>query len=361
MWEAQHASAELTLKKSQTAVDLIKKTFPGTKVLTVRRLSGGGEKHAERREVSKRANDSAKAISGLDGDDAVWGNNGADNRNHALQSHHVRGGQSMPITASQITTFQRCREEYRLSYRKLLRPFSDSPALVFGTAIHKGLELFFLGKDKAECLDVMEEYLSDPFHVAKARVLMAGYMKHYENDEIEALAVEKEFSFGRYGGKIDAVAKINGKVYVVEHKTASDTPDVYWQKLAFDHQIQLYMAGARSLGFEPEGVLYDVLIKPRARPKASEAPEAFLLRVRDLIKEDMPAFYRRRIVKPSDDFALLETIANDIEHVSRDACQPRSPGACVRYNQPCPFITLCSGEVNEGEFKKKEKENDELG
>ncbi len=58
-------------------------------------------------------------------------------------------------------------------------------------------------------------------------------------------------------------------VYVVEHKTTSldigeGTP--YWKRLTLDAQVSKYLVGARALGHEPVGVLYDVVRKPALRP-----------------------------------------------------------------------------------------------
>lgn len=58
-------------------------------------------------------------------------------------------------------------------------------------------------------------------------------------------------------------------VYVGEHKTTSldiGEGSPYWKRLTLDAQIAKYLVGARALGHEPVGVLYDVIRKPQLRP-----------------------------------------------------------------------------------------------
>jgi len=66
-------------------------------------------------------------------------------------------------------------------------------------------------------------------------------------------------------------------VYVVEHKTTGfeiKPGATYWMRLAIDAQIDQYDDGARSLGHEPRGILYDVIHKPQLRPlKATPTEE----------------------------------------------------------------------------------------
>ena len=65
-------------------------------------------------------------------------------------------------------------------------------------------------------------------------------------------------------------------IYVVEHKTTSleiGAGSSYWRRLTLDSQISNYQVGARSLGHEPIGVIYDVIRKPQIRPLEATLPE----------------------------------------------------------------------------------------
>lgn len=55
-------------------------------------------------------------------------------------------------------------------------------------------------------------------------------------------------------------------IYVTEHKTTGadiGPGSPYWKRLTLDSQVSNYMVGARALGHEPIGVLYDVVRKVR--------------------------------------------------------------------------------------------------
>lgn len=57
--------------------------------------------------------------------------------------------------------------------------------------------------------------------------------------------------------------------YVVEHKTTSaeiGAGSSYWKRLKLDSQVSNYLVGARALGHQPRGVLYDVVRKVRLEP-----------------------------------------------------------------------------------------------
>lgn len=68
-----------------------------------------------------------------------------------------------------------------------------------------------------------------------------------------------------------------GSCLIVEHKTSSSDVEEgssYWKRLRLDAQVSTYMVGARALGFEPVGVLYDVIRKPRFKPMKATPVEA---------------------------------------------------------------------------------------
>lgn len=65
-------------------------------------------------------------------------------------------------------------------------------------------------------------------------------------------------------------------VYVGEHKTTSleiGPGSPYWKRLTLDSQVSNYLPGARALGFEPVGVLYDVVKKVNLRPRLATPVE----------------------------------------------------------------------------------------
>lgn len=151
------------------------------------------------------------------------------------------------------------------------------------------------------------------------------------------------------------------KTLVMEHKTSSEdigAGSIYWRKLTLDAQISNYMVGARSLGFEPEGVLYDVLRKTALRPyevnskrSVPETPQDFRDRVLDDIAKRPDYYYQRGIVVRLEDeerdaaFDTWQT-ADQIRISRNENRWPRNVDACSQYSRLCEYWPVCSGEAS---------------
>jgi hypothetical protein len=209
-----------------------------------------------------------------------------------MQSDHRGEGQMtvhLPlITTSELRTFRRCKREHHYTYRLGYREIHKAGPLRFGTAMHEALEVWW-SKDTLGNIDAALKAIDrsgeiDEFERAKARAMMVAYHARWVDADFEVLGVEVSFvaplinpatgaesKTYRLGGKIDAIVRMpNGDVYIVEHKSSSvevglDTP--YWKKLRIDPQIANYYVGARVLGFDVKGCLYDVLRKPAIKQK----------------------------------------------------------------------------------------------
>lgn len=152
-----------------------------------------------------------------------------------------------------------------------------------------------------------------------------------------------------------------GKTLIIEHKTSSEDiglGSVYWRKLTLDGQVSSYMVGARSLGYEPDGVLYDVLRKTALRPyevntkrSAPEAPEAFRDRILDDIAKRPEYYYQRGVVVRLEDeerdaaFDTWQT-ADQIRVSRHESRWPRNVDACSQYNRLCDYFEVCSGNAS---------------
>lgn len=253
---------------------------------------------------------------------------------------------------------------------------------------------------------------TDPFELARAEEMLIGYSARWYEEPLEWLSVEAEFDAPlvnpdtgaasrtfMLGGKLDAIARDRrtDRVLVVERKTSSeDLSDgsLYWRRLLLNSQLSTYMVGARALGFEPGGTLYDVLGKPGIRPSAvplvddqgvkivhdaagqrvrtkdgkkwretgssadgyvlqtrPETVDEFRDRLREVIVEKVEELFRRgdvvRLLDEERDaaFDAWQTAANIRE--GRTAKRfPRNPDACLRYNSICTFFPVCSGEAS---------------
>jgi hypothetical protein len=180
------------------------------------------------------------------------------------------------------------------------------------------------------------------------------------------------------GGTIGAIARLDdGLLYVVEHKTTSESIDdgsEYWQRLRLDSQVSDYFVGARSLGYDVAGCYYDVIAKPRLSPleatppekrqytkkdgrlyagqrEADETPYEYRARLDASIAENAERYFARAIVARVEDEeieAALDTwnTARDIREADLALRHPRNPDACKVWGQMCEFFAVCTREVD---------------
>lgn len=142
----------------------------------------------------------------------------------------------------------------------------------------------------------------DAYEAARLRAMVLAYYLRWRRVIFRVRAVEPRFQAplinpdtGRasqtydQGGKIDAIVddpdyadtadvewvdgsyvqKRDTPQLLVEHKSnrgALDVESSYWTKLRSNGQVSDYFVGAKSLGFEPVGMLYDVVCKPDLKP-----------------------------------------------------------------------------------------------
>lgn len=322
------------------------------------------------------------------------------------------------LTVSRAKAARSCLRYHKLRYLDGYRPAREPDTTRFGTLIHHGLEAWWLAPTPDERLDralaaVDAAGEADPFELAKAEVLLAGYDTRWGDQDYEVLGVEVEFlgplinpitgsesKTWLRAGKIDAIVRERaaGRVLVVEHKTSSEDirqGSEYWRRLRMDGQVTGYFEGARFLGYDVAGCLYDVVLKPAQRPSTTvpvldaagvkivrdasgqrvrtkdgkkwretadseksyvlqvrdETPEEYGARLGELVAGDVGAYFQRGEV------ARLETemregllddwhLAQSLREAIRLDRAPRNPDACVRYGRTCEFFDACTGAAS---------------
>lgn len=318
------------------------------------------------------------------------------------------------LTASEVTAYQRCPRLHHLSYRLGYRPVHTPDALRFGTLVHLGLEAWWrapAGARLPAALAAVQGRAEDIYEQVRLDLMLEGYDARWADERHEVLGVEVEWSAPlvnpRTGapsktrllaGKFDALVRDeSGQVFVVEHKSTStdlDPGGFYWERLGGDSQVSIYWLGARALGYEPAGVLYDVLRKhgvpKRATPpeqrkytKATKTEPSRLYagqRERDETVEEYDARLRGEVAEAPDRFygrcnlvrheheeraaledlwALAEQLRDDV----RLARAPRAPAACFHHNRWCDFRSVCFGPEqldNPLLFRRADKPHEEL-
>lgn len=287
------------------------------------------------------------------------------------------------LSASRLRAARTCARLHQYQYELGYRPVEEARALRFGTLVHRGLEAWWLAvqadQPQEAWLDAALDALAgeaDPYDAARAQVLLTGYHVRWKDEPYEVLAVEAKFEAPlinpesgapsrtwRLAGKVDAVVrdKRDGLVRLVEHKTSSDdlTPgSPYFARLRLDSQVSVYFAGAKALGFDVAGCLYDVLGKPRHRPLEAnsrraepESPEAFRERLGAAVAEEPSKYFQRAEVVRLEgelrefDFDTWQQ-AKLLREIELAGVAPRNGDACVRFNRVCPYLEVCSGSAS---------------
>lgn len=209
------------------------------------------------------------------------------------------------ISASAIKCFKACPLRYYGTYDQGIRRIEDTEAQRIGTNWHSILEV--ANDPDAVAALLNDAYGNIPGHMDKEKFeierikllyTLSGYNWYYQDKIEEILATEIPFELpvvnpetGRalpnviIRGKIDKLIKIDGQIFVKEHKSTSDSVDLdsrLWKKLDLDTQTNLYVYAARKLAYSGDlkqygismddcfniaGVYYDCWHKPGISPK----------------------------------------------------------------------------------------------
>jgi hypothetical protein len=209
------------------------------------------------------------------------------------------GGRVHLLTSSRFTTWQRCPRAHHYRYEAGIASCDrQSAALAFGTAIHAGLESWWLtiqagdpGRALSGALEAAEGSLgasgdgADPYDLARLLAMLCAYDARWLTWACgtEVLAVEQAFEYEltdpvtgktaqtwRVAGKIDLLLRLaDGRVAILEHKTRTGDAGAgsdYRRRLTLDPQISTYFDGVARMGYAPEICIYDVLVKPGLKP-----------------------------------------------------------------------------------------------
>lgn len=295
------------------------------------------------------------------------------------------------LTNSRLKTARTCLRLHRLRYEDGWRLRSDAAPLRFGTLMHGALEAWERAQNAhadtrlalalAACAAEPDDY-----ERVKAEALMVGYHARWIDAGLRYVAVEVQFKTRltnpesgrsspgwRLAGKLDAVVlDANGRTLLMEHKTCSEdlSPGCdYLTRLRLDTQISIYWAGARTLGHQVQGCLYDVIRKPGLRPLMATPVESRKYRAdgalyasqrscdessaqyRARLLEDIAArpdsyYVRAEVTRLEDElrehqaetWQTVESLTRDL----RDGRAARNPEACRQYGRLCAFFEHCS-------------------
>lgn len=147
-------------------------------------------------------------------------------------------------------------------------------------------------------------------------------------------------------GRTDAVISWSNMIWLLEHKTAVSTGDIFYKRFRLDKQTTGYIYGIwQATGMRPHGFLLNVIKKPRA----------------DVAKRDPFAisFEREPFIRDDRTLEEFETdiirIANDYELAFRTGNIYKNENSCTSYNRECYYMHLCENhqEIDPEEFRPR--------
>ena len=267
----------------------------------------------------------------------------------------------------------------------LRRTKSKSEALVFGIAIHRALNVWWMSLELSplkrlnSAIETIGSCNLDPVDRVKAEELMLGYTAMWGDVESTIVGVEQRFEFDRQTfsmnpytltGSIDAITS----EYIVEHKTSSmdiQPHSTYWEHVqSLDGQVSTYLEGFRQIGLDITKCMYDVIHKVqleqlKATPKESrkytkegalyksmrehdETIEEYRERVRNDIKTRPSHYFVRQMVvrlpqQFEDHLDDIDSTVRMIRYCDSSKSYPRHTNACDRFGRKCEYYRVCCG------------------
>lgn len=274
------------------------------------------------------------------------------------------------VSNSRLACYRRCLRKYRYRYVDQLEAVNKSPALVLGSLVHESLaEFYHMNNKELDCAARAEKAMKlyDDAVAAKAdEVLSAGgdserfdkdsYMGrqmlryYYEEiapkDDFTPVASEVSVdvripnlrgksSWCRFIGFVDGIVERDGRLYILEHKTAKalDT-----KHLVNDTQVTQYIWALRQLGYDVCGVYYNILRK--CDPYSA--------------RTNPPYHYREAVYRNDDE---LDTAARNMylqyKAMRRAEDTGYYPNPTRDCSWDCEFRSLCIAE-SEGDLPSEE-------
>ena len=302
------------------------------------------------------------------------------------------------ITVSEQKCFQRCPREHLYSYGLGVSPLVVAESLRASALVRKGLEAWWRAAHAggptetwlAAALAAIAPFDDNVFDRVRAEELVAGYHARWADEQLEVLGVGIDFALPlinpatgapsktfRLGDTITAlIRRPSGQTWVVEHRTTSEElgqDGDYGRRLRLDAQVATFVLGARSLGNEVAGCLYDVIGRVKLQPYEPTAPESrkykrdgtlyanqreraetveeYRARVREHIATNPERYFARgEVTRTAEDerdaaFDAWQT-ARAIADASRLRRAPRNEQACVRYGRTCAYFDVCTRDAS---------------
>lgn len=287
------------------------------------------------------------------------------------------------INSSSLSVIQECPRKAKYLLDEGWRAQTESPATVFGSAIHKALEVFYggaveerilplemdmlmmsfghivAGETENLCLRATRAFVekaqplkdlpeSDKRSIQNGTWILFHYFKSFIDDpyivhsDAEGPMIERRIEYTifdgpkyriNYFGTIDLIVRHikTGELYVCDHKTSSMIGSDFYNRLKPNHQYTGYLLGAReALGINAAGFLVNC-VQVKEKPKTSRG--------------SLPNFPRQITTRDEVDYSeFIQSVSKAVQDYINFGLNEWPLGhvnACAMYGG-CTFLSVCS-------------------
>lgn len=260
----------------------------------------------------------------------------------------------MKLSTSRASTFLSCPRKFKFAYIHEREPIEPDENLELGTAWHHLLECHYRGL----IVPTLKPNPAQKLTRHHVEFLNAAYRKYaalhagLPFEEVLLVEEEREIPLGAdtLVCRFDGVVRHAGETWVLEIKTTSSdiSPgSYYWERLALNQQVSWYMLAATELGYNPSGVIYDVLKKPGFRRTKAESAEQFTNRcLSDLEAYPEKYFAREVVTRTSLEIDEAKQNFGDIAKLIGTSAYPQNTNNCFQFGRNCEYLPVCSKETN---------------
>jgi len=252
-----------------------------------------------------------------------------------------------------LQDFRQCQKFFYWRYVERLETRHPSPKMIYGLNIHEGLARFY--KDMRDGLPVHErvnnaietfkkemkdsrlDYLYDETYeedMNRGIEMFRQYGLQYPTQTWKVLEVERLLELdipqiGKFTGRIDMAARIDGRVYIVDHKTTGWALASLSKTLLASDQATGYMLlwNKNFPDLAAHGVIFNVIRQYKGSTD----------------------FKHVVTIKTEEDLERFELDAQDtISDIHRKMTNPKArwcmnTKSCYLYNRACTYMDLCNG------------------
>lgn len=272
-------------------------------------------------------------------------------------------------TASSLACVRQCPKKYRFEYIELKQLKKEREYLTFGTNGHKALAIFFKnGPDALQEHFELKAYQDDDQKLmsGKIRALVNAFTRSEEALSIKPIMVEELIQYECEGktiaGKIDLMAEIGSKKWLIDHKFLGDISDTNSFKV--NSQMDSYLLALFKMGIQCEGIIWNLIRKPSIKVKKTETIDEYLERLEEDLADRKDFYYL---------FLPVKRTANEIEENDPEIAMQikylnwlketgnffKDRSRCSDFGG-CQFRSLCNPGLSIDEFETKQSKHQEL-